>query len=144
MVSLKDEKGTELVEFAIVSLLLFLLLFGIIEFSILLYNKAVITNASREGARAGIVARYDNSTSPAAWDPLEPDEIKAIVDQYCLDHLISFGSGASPTTVVTGTTESVTGERTVTVTYPYSFLVPKLFGAPPILTLAAVTVMRME
>ena len=144
MVSLKDEKGTELVEFAIVSLLLFLLLFGIIEFSILLYNKAVITNASREGARAGIVARYDNSTSPAAWDPLEPDEIKDIVDQYCRNHLISFGSGASPTTVVTGTTESVTGERTVTVTYPYSFLVPKLFGAPPILTLAAVTVMRME
>ena len=144
MVSLKDEKGTELVEFAIVSLLLFLLLFGIIEFAILLYNKAMITNASREGARAGIVARWDNNNSPATWYPLEPDEIKDIVDQYCRNHLISFGSGASPTTVVTGTTESVTVERTVTVTYPYSFLVPNLLGAPPMLTLTAVTVMRME
>ena len=59
---LKNQKGTEVVEFAIVSLLLFLLLFGIIDFGILLYDKAVITNASREGARAGIVQRWDNST----------------------------------------------------------------------------------
>lgn len=141
---LKDEKGTETVEFAIVSMLLFLLLFGIIEFSIFLYNKAVITNASREGARAGIVARYDNSQTPAAWDPLDTGEIEAIVNQYCLNHLISFGPGASPKTTVTGTTESVTGERTVTVTYKYYFLLSKLFGLGPSLDLAAVTVMRME
>ena len=32
-----------------------MLLFGIIEFGIILYDKAMITNASREGARAGIV-----------------------------------------------------------------------------------------
>ena len=42
-------------EFAIIAPLLFIILFGIIEFGILIYNKAMITNASREGARAGIV-----------------------------------------------------------------------------------------
>lgn len=152
MVSLKDKKGTETVEFAIVSFLLFLLLFGIIEFSILLYNKAVITNASREGARAGIVARYDNTQTPATWAPLSDSDITDIVNQYCSDHLISFGTSATATTKIEPEyamrsdedNENQKNPLTVTVEYPYSFLVPKLFGAPPILTLTAVTVMRME
>ena len=54
-VMIRDEHGGSLVEFAIVMPLLFVILFGIIEFGILLYDKAMITNASREGARAGIV-----------------------------------------------------------------------------------------
>ena len=145
MVRLKDKKGTETVEFAIVSFLLFLLLFGIIEFAILLYNKAVITNASREGARAGIVARYDNTTTPATWDPLSDSEIVDIVNQYCSNHLISPGASASPSVAVAGNrSENQHNPVTVTVTYPYAFLVPKLLGVPDILTLTAVTVMRME
>ena len=51
-----SQKGASLVEFALVLPLLMLILWGIIEFGLLLYNKQVITNASREGARAGIVA----------------------------------------------------------------------------------------
>ena len=51
----RDEQGGSLVEFAIVMPLLFVILFGIIDFGILLYDKAMITNASREGASAGIV-----------------------------------------------------------------------------------------
>jgi Flp pilus assembly protein TadG len=53
---LKSQKGVAAVEFALVLPLLVLLIFGIIEFSLLMFNKQVITNASREGARAGIVA----------------------------------------------------------------------------------------
>ena len=41
------QKGAAAVEFAIVMPLLVLLTFGIIEFSILFYNKAMVTNASR-------------------------------------------------------------------------------------------------
>ena len=55
---IKSENGASAVEFALVMPLLFVLIFGIIEFGIFLYDKAVITNASREGARAGVVARY--------------------------------------------------------------------------------------
>ncbi len=40
-------KGQALAEFALTAPLLLLLIFGIIEFGILFYNKAVITNASR-------------------------------------------------------------------------------------------------
>ncbi len=55
---IKSENGASAVEFALVLPLLLVLVFGIIEFSIFLYDKAVITNASREGAQAGDVARY--------------------------------------------------------------------------------------
>ena len=53
----KRQEGASAVEFAIILPLLLILVFGIIEFSILFYDKAMITNASREGARVGIVYR---------------------------------------------------------------------------------------
>jgi Flp pilus assembly protein TadG len=151
---LRNQKGTEVVEFAIVSLLLFLLLFGIIDFGILLYDKAVVTNASREGARAGIVQRWDNTTSTSTYNPLSETEIQAVVNNYLANRLITFGGVATPTTVVTDQNlvselpENGSGigsgdQRTVTVTYLYSFLAPGFIGGPT-LTLSATTVMRME
>ena len=49
------EKGGSAVEFALVLPILVVILFGIIEFGFVLYDKAVITNASSEAARQGIV-----------------------------------------------------------------------------------------
>jgi Flp pilus assembly protein TadG len=79
----KNQEGATVVEFAIIAPLLLLLIFGAIDFSILLYNKAMITNASREGARAGVVFDLPNRKTQA--------EIEQIVNDYCEDHLISFG-----------------------------------------------------
>jgi hypothetical protein len=77
-----SQRGAALVEFAIIIPLLLVIVFGIIEFGLILYNKQVITNASREGARAGIVAKNPRMTA---------DEIKNIVLNYAEDHLINFG-----------------------------------------------------
>ena len=65
MTSIKCEKGATLVEFVLVFPLLLLFTFAIIEFSVLMYDKAVITLGSREGARAAVVWR------PEAEDFLE-------------------------------------------------------------------------
>ena len=48
---LARQRGSELLEFALVLPLLLLLVFGIAEFSLVLFDKAVVTNAAREGAR---------------------------------------------------------------------------------------------
>jgi Flp pilus assembly protein TadG len=61
-VKLQSYRGASAVEFAIILPILILLVFGIIEFSLALYDKAMITNASREGARAGIVAQIPRVT----------------------------------------------------------------------------------
>ena len=53
----ESQKGALAVEFALVLPVLLLLILAIIELSFFLFNRAVITNAAREGARAGIVQR---------------------------------------------------------------------------------------
>ena len=62
----KSERGAVIVEFAMILPLLVILLIGIMDMSMLLYNKAVITNASREGCRVGIVSQ--DRTNTAAID----------------------------------------------------------------------------
>ncbi len=102
-----------MVEFAVVAPLLFVLLFGTIEFGIILYDQAVITNASREGAR--YYSKYPSSgTAPTSSD------VTTYVQTYVAARVISFA--ASPPTVgVTLTTASP--YNTVQVTYSYQFLV---------------------
>ncbi len=137
------EKGASAVEFALVLPVLVLILFGIIEFGLLLYDKAVITNASREGARAGIVIRVDHG----AFAAVPTEEIMSTVESYCANNLISLGSDPSvPGTTVTGDCAVAGSALSVAVNYPYSFLVlpnfvSSLTGA---ITLNATTVMNCE
>ena len=152
----KSEKGASAVEFALIAPLLFVLTFGIIEFSIMLFDKAVVTNASREGARAAVVYNYDG----ANYDPLDVAGITAVVANYTNQYLINIGGTSTPATTVTyqdpdGNTETnATVESgddvTVTVSYTYNFLVfpdlSKLLGGSfnGTKNLVGTTVMRME
>lgn len=54
---LKDQKGQAILEFALVAIAFFTLLFGIVEVGLLVYNQQIVTNAGREGARLGVVSR---------------------------------------------------------------------------------------
>ena len=136
---MKSEKGAAAVEFAIVLPVLVLLLIGIMEFSVLLYNQAVITNASREGAREGIVFSDPN--------PISDAEIQAVVNNYCAGHMITFGAATGVTTSVSRAGSGSAGDpMTVLVNYHYDFLVipnflSSLAGG---INLAGQTVMRME
>lgn len=57
---LGEKRGQALVELALVLPLLILLLMGTIEFGRIFHSYLVITNASREGARAGVVGADDS------------------------------------------------------------------------------------
>ena len=137
-----SNRGVAAIEFAIVLPLFLFISIGIIEFSVLLYDKAMITNASREGARAGILFRTTLSQSV---------DVASVVNNYLQNHLISLGGGGSTATVETAE-PVISGDKhiRVTVRYTYQFLVlpdiSALFGgaiAAPI-QLMAETVMRME
>src|SRR5688500_6301269 len=52
----RGDGGAALVEFALMAVLLFTLIFGIISFGLLLSFKQDMTRAAAEGARAGAVA----------------------------------------------------------------------------------------
>jgi Flp pilus assembly protein TadG len=133
------EKGASVVELALLLPLLFLLLFGIIEFGIILFDKAMLTNACREGARAGIVAR-----SPR----LPEAEIAAVTVHYCGNHLITFGASPTPPAVtVTFPADTTFGnDLGVNVTFVYDFLLIPGFipGLPHTINLTAASVMKYE
>lgn len=56
---IKNGRGQALVELALVLPLLILLLFGTMEFGRIFHSYLALANASREGARAGIVGADD-------------------------------------------------------------------------------------
>ena len=129
----KKEEGAGLVEFAILAPLFVMLLFGLLEFGLAIYNKGVITNASREGARFGVVYATPRKTQ---------GEIVARVQEY----LTKAGFTDTANINVTGAQSSSGNPLSVTVTYPYQFQVLPNFvanftGSP---NLTANTVMLME
>lgn len=54
-----QERGQDLVEYALVLPLFLFLALSIIELSLLFFDYVTVSNAAREGARAGIVATSD-------------------------------------------------------------------------------------
>jgi Flp pilus assembly protein TadG len=134
-----SEKGAAMVEFAFVLPLLLIIVFGAIEFGVLMYNQQVITNASREGARAGIVSRRTR---------VDVDTISSVARNYCAANLVTFGTENIPTVDVTGYSEDPDfGDNLqVDVNYRYSFLVIPDFipGINRLLDMQATTVMRYE
>lgn len=143
-----NESGAAMVEFAIVLPLLLLLVFGIIEFGFLLYNKAMLTNASREGAREGILFNSDRPSATLQSDVL------AKVATYCQTRMIP-KTGVPATAVSGACLASAVNERAgkplvVNVTYSYPFIVfpnlAKMFGSTlgSSLNLNAESTMRCE
>jgi TadE-like protein len=147
---LKRNRGASVVEFALVLPLLVILVFGIIEFGLFLYNQQVITNASREGARAGIVQQIPR-LPPTGGSPcaMPASSIEAVVQCYAGNHLVTLGSANSPptTTVVGYAPNPIFGtDLSVTVNYTYGFLVIPNFlpGINRLRVMQAVTVMKYE
>lgn len=136
-----SSKGSAAVEFALILPVLVVLLFGIIEFGLIFYNKAVITNASREGARYGIVFRVPETE-------ITCDEITGVIQNYVAGKLVTFGDTTDvDTDYDPADCDPDSGSNlTVTVTYLYDYLLlPNLVATltGPI-TLSGETVMVKE
>jgi Flp pilus assembly protein TadG len=158
----KENHGASAVEFAIVLPLLLILVFGMIEFGLIIYDQQVITNASREGARFAINAEGKSGSS-----------VQTVISTYCnpdnnpnKSRLISFGTNSPPTTVVknastlndlssaanvcAGAISANPIDIKVQVSYNYHFLVfhniAQLFNSSQSSTinLSTFTVMRCE
>lgn len=130
------QKGGAAVEFVIVLPLLMVLVFGIADVGISLHNSQVITNASREGARAGITR-------------LTETEIKNVVADYCNtnNRLLPPGTLLSVNDVTVsggGPGAAFQSDLTVTVNFAHNFMFAGVVGLGPTLTLNAQTVMKME
>ncbi len=129
------ESGAAVIELALVLPMLLVVVVMIFDAGILLYDKAVITNASREATRAGIVA--SKLTDPA---------IQAIATTYCFGQLVTFDSNnRTCTTTITHPSVATGNPLTVTVSYAYrGMLLGTLITVPLATNLTATTIMNYE
>ncbi|WP_231752085.1 TadE/TadG family type IV pilus assembly protein [Burkholderia sp. MSMB1498] len=135
---LNSQRGGAAVEFALLLPLILLLLIGIVELGLALYDKAVITNASREAARAGIVYKVPQLTAT---------QIQSVATNYAQGRLITFGGTVAPTVNVDqGSGTSSGSPLTVTVSYSFTGLLLKSSFNPlsKVLQMSASTTMNYE
>jgi Flp pilus assembly protein TadG len=130
-----NERGAAATEFVLLLPVFLMILFGIIEFGMLMYGREVVTNAAREGARAGIVQGPPKRTS---------SEITTIANNYLT------GTGVNQADVTftpAGVGLASPNTLTVTAVYNYNFLIPyipNVLGVPNPLVITTQAVMRHE
>ena len=108
------ERGAQIIEFALVLPVLLLILLLVIDFGFLVYNKAVITNASREAARNGTVL------SATPWSTTNVGNIAC---SYSRNLLISTKAGTRTATC------SGSADPVIVVSNPNGNIPPQ-FGDP--------------
>ena len=86
-----SSRGQTLVEFALVLPIIVILLFGIIDFGLMLNHRITLQHAVREGARYGMVtgdcAAIQQRTADRAGDIIDPTDVT-----------VSYSSDGSPAT----------------------------------------------
>ncbi len=132
----RREAGTSVVEMAIVLPLLLLLVFAIGEFGVAFTHWNSLTNATREGAREGVVFR----------NPCVAGTIETLIDTTVESFANSSGlDGADITTTAVGACTGTGTQLSVTSTTPYDYIVLDAFlGFAPTIILSARSVMRNE
>jgi Flp pilus assembly protein TadG len=132
--------GAAGVEFALVFPLFLLVVFGAIELGTALYDKAILTNAGREAARAGVMLQTT---------PMSTTSIGNVARNYVQNNLIDF-TGTTPVPVVTVTqldSSTTTGSRLqVQVSYSFNGLIfgPMMAPFTGPMSISTVTVMKYE
>ncbi len=137
---LARKRGAVAVEFALTLPLLLILLFGIVEFGVMMYDQAVITNAAREGARWGAVQSALLVPQPVNCSATGLSTLMGsgctgtgtassacqVASNYSTNYLITFGSSATPSITVNCITPSngttAASALQVQVNYSYSGL----------------------
>jgi Flp pilus assembly protein TadG len=80
------ERGSTLVEFGLVLIMMFAILFGIIDFGRALYTYHFVTNAAREGTRYAIVrgANCNNTTGQLGVCPAYASDVTTYVQNLAV------------------------------------------------------------
>jgi len=72
----REERGAALVEFAIVGPVLFLLIFGLVDFGLIFNDYLGVRNGVQSAARLGAVANFGNVTCTPSPDPTSTETHK--------------------------------------------------------------------
>lgn len=128
----RGDDGAALVEFALVMVLLFTLVFGIISFGLILSFKQDMTRAAAEGARAGAVAYPSSDAQTKAQLALE-DAVRSFGGPNWQSNGCS-RTGVTACTAVVAECDNEPGVDCVTVTITYDYDAHPLYGEIPLIS----------
>ncbi len=133
----RGDDGAALVEFVLVAILLFTLLFGIIQFGLILSFKQDVTRAAAEGARAGAVAVPTGSetfaeAAEAAAVTATEEAVEAIGGSFDGVGCSHAGWTSCSSNVTVGTCTEDPSQQCVTVELAYNYGDHPLFGRMPL------------
>ena len=132
-------RGIVSLEFVLMLPFLLMVMFGIIDMSLLLCDKAVITNAAGTAARQGVVLRAT---------PYTVAQIQNVALTYMQNSLVTGGTATTPTITPSGSCSTIGSGNALKVTISYTYnglVVGSAFSAltGPV-TLTATAVMNCE
>ena len=144
----RGDRGAAAVEFALLVPILLIVVFGIVDFGLLMNSSSLVSNAAREGARVGSLEGTQKASEDAA---------KAAMTGL-IGTIPGPGTGlVAACTTSTGTCTGWTGTSgttaapaggtvTVTITYNYTWLTPivRLLGFKSTLTVVRSSQMKVE
>jgi hypothetical protein len=134
----RGEEGASFLEFALISVLLFTILFGIINFGLILSFKQDVTRAAAEGARGGAVALPSSASqsyaqaAQAAADSAVKDAVKQMGGRFKDTGCSTPGMTCDPPTV--GPCPNQPQYQCVTVHVLYDYDGHPLYGDLPIIS----------
>lgn len=158
-----DESGAEMVEFAIVVVLLVVLVYGIVSLGLILAAKETVTQAASDGARAGIVyqtiatgeaAAVNQASADLDWMGTGTSTAATCASDLTIPSTCSSSCGPTSSSMTCAATEapcvSDSNNTCLTVTVTYNYANDPLFPPLPGLgilspnTIASVAVLQVS
>ena len=137
----KSQRGAAALEFALVAPVQFLLLFGIVDFGMVMSSQAMVANAAREGARTaalgGTTFQAQAATKSAIAGMSGANNSGTLVDVECKT---ASGTWCS----LDDATQDTGGTVTVKLTYVHTWLSPVVLGFSSVISLHGQSEMRIE
>ena len=134
----QGDEGAGLVEFALIAVLLLTLLFGIINFGLILSFRQDVTRAAAEGARGGAVAvpadAADVATAQAAALAATQEAMKEVGGRFDAIGCDGAGTNGMTCTAVIANCTGQPGFKCVTVKLSYDYDEEPIYGDLPLMS----------
>jgi Flp pilus assembly protein TadG len=114
----REDRGSSLIEFALISFMFVIVLTGVVEMGRMVLVYTTIANAAREGARYAIVHGADQTASASGpGDPCTCPDVKTVVKNFASAGLLN----TSALTITVSYPNGNTAGSAVTVKVAYTY-----------------------
>jgi Flp pilus assembly protein TadG len=131
----KENRGSSLIEFALISFMFVIVLAGVVEMGRMVLVYTTIANAARAGARYAIVHGADQTASPSGpGNPCTCPDVKTVVKNFASAGLVNISALTITVSYPNGNTAGSPVSVTVAYTYDpfvnyFSTLLNKSLGS---------------